>query len=268
MIRTRTLVIVALGAALFAAPESAQSVMPLQAGVQPSFAVDAFKRPFRFPLETDLVSAPADARDFSRYRGFRLGMSLATVAAQTGLKAADARLVHQRPAVIQELTWHAQHAMLTATPQTDPVSELVFTFYNGELCRVMITYDRYKTEGMTDQDIIEAISTQYGAATRPAATIAIFGSAPILDSTERVIARWEDAQYSFNLFRSSDVVGYGLLGSSKTMDVQIRAAMLEAIRLDAQEAPQREADRQKTQDDERNKTQAQSRIVNKAAFRP
>ena len=43
---------------------------------------------------------------------------------------------------------------------------------------------------------------------------------------------------------------------------------MEAIRLDEQEAPQREIERQQRQDEEKRAEQEKARLVNKVAFRP
>lgn len=74
---------------------------------------------------------------------------------------------------------------------------ILFTFCNGELFRIAVNYDRDETEGLTTKDLIEAISAKYGKATRPASTGIARPSSRLYDDGERVIARWEDAQYSF-----------------------------------------------------------------------
>lgn len=50
----------------------------------------------------------------------------------------------------------ARHAL------ADPVREIVFTFYNDALYQVLVTYDRDRTEGLTNRDIIDSISAVYG----------------------------------------------------------------------------------------------------------
>ena len=55
-------------------------------------------------------------------------------------------------------------------------------------------------------------------------------------------------------------------GFSKRLDGLARTAIVEAIQLDEQEAPQREIDRQKKQDGENRAAQEQARLVNKANF--
>jgi hypothetical protein len=52
------------------------------------------------------------------------------------------------------------------------------------------------------------------------------------------------------------------------LDALARTAIVEAIRLDEQEAPQREIERQKKQDVEDRAAQEKARLVNKVAFRP
>jgi hypothetical protein len=221
-----------------------------------------------FPLQVGAVSVSSiEAQDLSRYRQFQLGMGLLAVAKQVDVVPSEARMVHQRPAVIQELEWRPQSS-LSSTPEVDPVSEVLFSFYNGELFRMVVNYNRHKTEGLTDEDMVEAISAKYGTATRPEAKIVLFSSFQVYNDSEKVIARWEDPQYSFNLFRSSYQPTFGMLVLSKRLDGLARAAIVEAIRLDEQEAPQREIERQKQEDEANRAEQDAARLVNKAAFRP
>jgi hypothetical protein len=58
-----------------------------------------------------------------------------------------------------------------------------------------------------------------------------------------------------------------MLVFSKQLDALARAAIVEAIRLDEQEAPQREIERQKKQDEENRAVQEKARLVNKVGFR-
>lgn len=86
-----------------------------------------------------------------------------------------------------------------------------FSFYNGELFRIVVNYDRSKTEGLSTEDVVEAISAKYGTATKPAAEV-IFSSSQVYNDSEVVIARWEDSQYSFNLFRDAGDVHVASIG--------------------------------------------------------
>ena len=178
MIYTRSLVISISWAVLLAAPlicaqdvKASEATVSLQRPVAIQELELQSQRLVSFPLQVDAVSVSSiEAQDLSRYREFRLGMNLLAVAKQADMQPSEARVIHQRPAVIQELEWRPQSS-LTSSSQADPVSEVLFTFYNGELFRMVVNYDQHKTEGLTDEDMVEAISAKYGIATRPDAKI-------------------------------------------------------------------------------------------------
>jgi hypothetical protein len=176
------------------------------------------------------------AQDLSSYRDFQFGMNLGAVAIQAGMNPAEAKTLYKCPALIQELWW--QRSFGGSSPQADPVREVVFSFYGGALFRMVVNYDRYRTEGLTDEDMIEAISAKYGIAARPVAVIVLFSSSQVYNDHERVIARWEDPQYSYNLYRSSNQPTFGMLIFSKRLDALAHTAIAEAILLDNQGAPQ------------------------------
>lgn len=210
-----------------------------------------------------VLSAPfAYAADLSRYREFQLGMDLPAVIKQAKSEPPEAKLIHQRPAVIQELAWQPER-LLGPSADTDPIGEVIFSFYNGELFRIAVNYDRYKTQGLTVEDMIESISANYGPATRPAAEVT-FG----YNEREKVLAHWEDAQYSVNLVPSSYGPAFTMVVFSKRLDALARAAVTEAIGIERQEAPQREIERKKKQDEEMRMANDKARLVNKPTFRP
>ena len=231
-----------------------------------------------------LISAPVtSAQDLSKYREFRLGTSLVAVARQAGM-APEPRVLQQRPALIQELMWQPS-PMRGSSPQGDSVKKVLFSFYNGQLFRIIVSYDRERTQGLTGDDMAEAISAKYGLATLPA-TQSMPLLPPVSAGTDNlahwqdsrhlrylnydddILARWGDPQYSIHLFRSSYQAMFGLVMFSRPLDVLARAATVEAARLDEQEAPQRELDRQQKQTEDDRVSQAKVRRVNRAAFRP
>ena len=174
------------------------------------------------------------AVELSTYRGFQFGMNLSAAAKQAGVKASEARLVHQRPAVIQELDW--QPSVFRSSRDADPLKDGLLCFYQNELFRIVVTYERDKVEGMTPDDMIAAISTTYGIPTRPKAEIAYHSN---YAEVAPVIARWEDSQYSYNLVRSGYGDSFALVMYSKRLDDLASSAITEAVRLDAAEAPER-----------------------------
>src|SRR5207245_9525541 len=130
----------------------------------------------------------------------------------------------------------------------DSVRQIFFSFYNGELYRILVTYDRHATQGLTAEDMIQAASTKYGTATSAEAQIS-FPTNELYRSTEKVIARWEDSQYSINLFRATSLNSFGLVMFSKRLDGQAEAAIAESVKLEGQEDLQKEIERQKKETD-------------------
>ena len=220
-----------------------------------------------------ITAAPTPSQDLSRYREFQLGTNLPMVAKQIRVKPSDAKVIHERPAVIQELEW--RNPLTDSSQRSDSVGNILFRFYNGELYRLVVTYDRERTEGMTAEDIVEAVSAKYGNANRLTAEIILSstrlftdGEKLISDRSEKVIARWEDSQYSFNLFQYSSEATFGLVVYSKWLDDLAQAAIVESVRMDKQEATQREIESRKKKDEENRAKQEKARRVNKPPFRP
>lgn len=207
-----------------------------------------------------LFLAPSlSAGDLSTYRDFQLDSDLHALAKQAGMTPAEAKVIHQRPAEIQELSWRVEPA--------DSVKGIRFSFYNGELFRMAVDYDRSNTEGLTAQDVIEAISATYGSAVDPSAeitTASIYGG----DESVKVIARWEDSKWSFNLVRFKYEPSFTLIAFSKRLRAEAQAAIDEAVRLDRLEAPQRAIERRNNEDEERRLQQEKARLANRPDFRP
>lgn len=205
----------------------------------------------------------SSAQDLSSYREFQLGTSLVRVARQADI-APEPRVLHQRPQLIQELMWLPPRSV-GSSPNGDSVRKVLFSFYSGQLFRIAVYYDRDRTEGLTAEDMVEAISTKYGPAT-PAVTEVIPSLSGFLNDNDRILAHWEDSQYSVSL--TSYLSTFGLVVSLKRLDSLARAAAVEAIRLDRQEAPHQEIERQQKQTEESRVKQATARRVNKPIFRP
>ena len=191
-------------------------------------------------------------------------MSVSQAAEQAGMKPSEAKAEHQRPVMIQSLDFQP-NLFHSAVAKDDPVSEITLGFIDGQLFRMAVVYDRYKVEGMTTEDMIQALSKTYGTATKPNAEIAYHS---YYSETSKVIARWEDSDYSYNLVRAEDRSTFALVLYSKALEARAQTGMLEAARLDVLEAPQKEADRVKKQTEETEMLQEKSRLANKASFRP
>src|ERR1700745_2667678 len=210
-----------------------------------------------------LLAAPLlRAQDLSRYRHFTLGMSLTRVLERTDKKMADVKVRQGRPALMQEGTWWPPN-IPGPLFQSDTVEQMLFSFQNGELYKISVTYDRTSTEGLTPEDIVKSISAKYGPATNvvPDADSTKIDS---YDVKQKLVATWEDSQYSFNLVRSSFTDGFGLVIYSKRANAEAELAIAEAVKLDRQEGPQREAERQEKE----TKDLEAVREKNRKIFRP
>jgi len=210
-----------------------------------------------------LLAAPLlRAQDLSKYRHFTLGMSLTTVLKHTDQKMADVRVIHVHPALIQEVNW-----WLPALPgiafQSDNVEQILFSFYNGELYKISVTYDPSLIKGLTEDDMVKSISQKYGPPTYLALAIDTLKN-DRYDVTQAPVASWEDAQYSFQLVPSAFSEHLGLVIYSKGVNAEAELATAAAEKLETQEGPQREAERQKKQADDLEV----AREKNQKTFRP
>ena len=224
-------------------------------------------RVFAFCIAAIVFSTPVIcAQDLSRYRDYRLGMSLATVAKQAGMNPSDARVLQQRPERVEELEWRSQDGPSASTPQ-DPARRILFRFHNGQLFRIIVSYDWDRTEGLTIEDMTESVSATYGLATLPATDL-VSSVSRAATTGDEVVAHWEDQQYALDLFRPSYASTFGLTLFSKRSDVLAQAAGVEGTWVDERDTAARASERQRTQESERHARQEQARRVNKASFRP
>jgi len=88
------------------------------------------------------VSPLACAAGLSSYREFQFGMNLPVVVKLVSMNSSEARVIHQRPALIQELDWRPGRYP-GSSPDTDAVKDSMFSFCNGELLRMRIPGLRY-----------------------------------------------------------------------------------------------------------------------------
>src|SRR5258708_38788736 len=80
-----------------------------------------------------LLAAPLlRGQDLSKYRHFTFGMSLTRVLERTDQKMADAKVLHGRPALIQELTWWSRNLPRTSF-RSNSIEQILLSMYNVEL---------------------------------------------------------------------------------------------------------------------------------------
>jgi hypothetical protein len=208
-------------------------------------------------FSTSVISA----QDLSKYRNFSLGMRLAELSKQLNATPDQVIVVHQTPALIQELTWWPLPAYRSTAPP-EPVQQVLFSFYNGALDKMVVTYESSATEGMTAEDMTRAMSVKYGAATLPipeANPTAISYGSPA-----EPVASWQDSQYLLTLSRSPLSNTFQFVMVSRQLNTQAEEAIAEAVAQDREDAPEKEVARVKKEADD---LEAQ-RQNNLKTFRP
>ncbi|HEY6948137.1 MAG TPA: hypothetical protein VI297_04895, partial [Gemmatimonadales bacterium] len=198
-----------------------------------------------------------------------LGMTLAAAAQQARLPVTAARVLSQRPQLIQELEWQPQAQAGAA--DAEAVKTARFTFYDGRLYKIAVAYDRNRIEGLTAQDFVEAISASYGPPILASTQMGVAVPAAYVDyslGTElTVAAQWEDSRHSVRLVQSRYPSTFGLVLLATEEDRLAREATANSARLDTIEAPQREAARLQAAADQDRARAVKARSVNKPGFR-
>ena len=209
-------------------------------------------------LSVSLVSA----QDRSRYREYRIGDDVQTISGQSGSALPIARIIPHEPVVLQEMEWRPQY-FRGAARQADAVARVTFGFYDDQLFRIVVDYDRLRTDGMTEADMVMAFSESYGPPSRR-----VVASRTIVEragqGADLLVASWEDAEYSVTLHRMEDSSAFRLIVASTRLTALAEAAGAAGVLLDVHEAPAARSD------DVQNghSTQEKSRLSNKAAFKP
>jgi hypothetical protein len=214
-----------------------------------------------------LASWPVAAADLDTYREFKIGASTADVIARTGAAERDVKTLHERPALLQELLWRPRDASGRNAADRDSVAAIVFSFIDNQLFRMVINYDRSRTEGLTNEDMITSLSAMYGPRSTRPAPIAPRSSFDSLD-TPTVFATWRQGDVMLTLNQSAYGGGFSLVITSVPLEALARKAQATAVTMDAREAPAREAAQAKEQADAARAAAEKTRTTNKDTFKP
>lgn len=218
-----------------------------------------------FPVAVVLVLSAqlVSAQDALRYRTYALDSSVDAVLAATGSRAADVKVLHEGPVLIQELEWRAPYSH-SGTELADPVRMIVFSFCDNALYQVLVTYDSTRTDGLSNGDIIESLTAAYGAP-----VLASVRNRPLdAPSDTVVLAQWDRAGASVTLLRRVYSAEFQLIVTAKASSTRARGAIREATRLAAADAPRREREQRKQEAADAIAARDKLRASNKAAFRP
>ena len=214
-----------------------------------------------------LGASPLAAADLNQYREFRLGSSTAAVlklarAASPG----DVKSTLLRPALLQTLAWRPPFASDRGGPSADPVRRIVFRFVDDQLLKIVVEYERSRTEGLTRNDMVSALSVVYGPQD-PFVSGAEGGGDEALDAAV-VIARWRTAETAVSLQRYDYVGEYALVITAIRLEQQARKAQAAAAALDTRDAHARGLARLRILAEEAREASEKIRSMNKATFTP
>jgi hypothetical protein len=207
-------------------------------------------------FSTSVISA----QDLSKYRTFSFGMRLAELSKQVNASPDQVMVIHQSPALIQELTSWPLPPYGPSSP-AEPVQQILFSFYNGSLYKIDVTYEGSATEGLTDEDMVRAMSAKYGVGTLP---VAQANPTAISYGSSEPVASWQDSQYLVTLSRSPLSKTFQLVMLSKQMNGEAETAIVEAVAQESEDAPGKEVARLKKEADDL-ETQRQNNLK---TFRP
>ena len=209
----------------------------------------------------------SNGQDLSKYRSFQLGMNVDSVLAKIGMRRPDVRTIDKKPALIEEVEWNPNE-FSTQQTLSKSLRQIRFSFYNSELYKMVVTYDYAKTDGLTTEDVIGALSTQYGKPTTPESlSVTVSAGGAAFADTQKVLALWEDTDSSYSLFRGTGEP-FGLLIVSKERNTAASAATMESAARARSEEAQKQADRRALEAADREAAQEKVRLLNKKTFRP
>jgi hypothetical protein len=213
-----------------------------------------------------LSATLASAQDRSRYREYRIGDDLQTIADQSGVAAPVARIMPREPALLQQLEWRPQYHR-GAARQADAASRVTFGFYDDQLFRIVVDYERLRTEGMTEADMVAAVSAIYGLPSRRLESIP-WDAVRSERAADLLVACWEHAEHTVTLLRVPDSSAFRLIVASTRLGTLAQAAGAGPVRLDEREAPRADAPARREEIEDGQTALQKARQTNKAAFTP
>jgi hypothetical protein len=210
-----------------------------------------------------LLSIPlhSDA-EWSRYRVVTLGDSVATTIARLEIVEPIVRVLYEQPSLVQELTWRPHRFISGATVSPDPLGELVLTFMEGSLVRITATYDRDRTDGLSDADFLDLLGATYGLPRVPTRATGVVRFEP-----RRTIGHWGDDEALVRLWSEDHPRRVGLTITSPG-DIALQTAIANGIIVERDAAPARERARLAAAAAAAKEREERTRLANKANFKP
>ena len=211
------------------------------------------------------ISSASAQSALSRYRGVTLGDPVQVVVDQLKVTSSDVKVVHERPTLIQLITWRPRRLVSGTVVEPDALSEMVLTFHIGRLAGIKAIYDLDRTKGLTNADLHEAFTNTYGTSLLiPTLTRTTAASR----AEPEIIGRWDDAETLVLLWREPSTNRIKLTVASIATDRALQEAIADGLRLEASEAPARDLARRATEDAAIRARDEKARSDNKSTFKP
>jgi hypothetical protein len=189
------------------------------------------------------TSAPMTAaQGRPHYRTYAMGDSLQAISRQIGQPVMDATSMPAAIGAVQELRWHARYVRRGTAPSGDPVDRLVFSFYEHRLFRIVVDYAPDRTEGMTEGDLVAAVSELYGSPRRRTLATTEEVQAPERP-VETVIAQWINGDQSVVLLALQGRTAFRVIVVSSALQTLARASGAREAPADRPDWPSIEAAR-------------------------
>jgi len=180
-----------------------------------------------------------------RYRDYAMGDNLMAISRQIGQPLVDLTSTPAVAGAVQELRWHARYVRRGTPPSGDPVDRLVFSFYEHRLFRIVIDYAPDRTEGMTESDLVAAVSAIYGAPVRRTLVSGNGVAAPVR-TAETVVAQWTRGDQAVALLALQGETAFRLIVVSSALETLARASGAREAPVDRPDWPSIEAARART----------------------
>jgi hypothetical protein len=169
---------------------------------------------------------------------------------------------------MQEVQWRRPYVSSVDPAAGETVKRMAFSFVDDQLSRIVVDYDSDLTAGMTNADLTEALSAQYGPVSGRDAVASGRLPSQLEQESGAVVARWAGAGFVAVAYRLSYDSGFRLIVSDPRLASLARTAEAQAIRLERLDEPRRESARRKLEEADVKARLDKARLANKAAFRP
>ena len=202
---------------------------------------------------------------FSRYRTLTLGDSVPAVVETLKARLTDVKIVQERPTLVQQLTWRRQRYVSGESTVVDPLDEMVLTFHLGRLTRIAVSYERNRTEGLTDTDLTDAFADVYG---RPMLPSTSSHTPRVTSAPAAALGLWSDGVTLVTLRREGHPPQLRLTVATLVADAAMQDALADGAELAASEAPGKALARSTADAAELLARAERIRRDNKASFKP